>query len=428
MIEIIIILSLILFNGILAMSEIALISARKSSLATAAKQGSLRAKTALKLAGEPDKFLSTIQIGITVVGILTGIYSGDKIADLFSATLSGWGINAGYAHMLSQTIIVVAVTYLTLIFGELVPKKIGMNAAQKVATTMAGPMLFLSRLSLPFVWLLSKSTKGIVALLGIKESEANITEAEIKSMIEESAKDGDVQQVEQEIVERVFMMGDLKVRSIMTHRTEIHWLEQNATGEQVRQIVGENMLSVYPIGNGSVDQIIGIVHVKDILLTIDSDDFHLSKIMHQPTYVHESMSAFKVLEQMKTMRISQALVCDEFGGLEGMVTLKDMLEALVGSIEEPHEEPEIIERAHGEGWLIDAKCHFHDFLTYFDKEELYESGQYNTVGGLVIEHLQHIPISGEKTTWQGFSFEVVDMDGARIDKLLVKIEEDDKIE
>jgi len=423
MIEILIIAALILFNGVLAMSEIALISARKSSLAIAAKQGSLRAQTALKLAGEPDKFLSTIQIGITVVGILTGIYSGDKIADQFGIVLINWGINSAYAHVLSQTIIVVAVTYFTLIFGELVPKKIGMNAAQKVATTMAGPMLFLSKISLPFVWILSKSTRTIVALLGIKESDANVTEAEIKSMIEEGAKDGEVQLVEQEIVERVFMMGDLKVRSIMTHRTDIQWLEQNATGEQVRQIVGNHMLSVYPVGDGSIDQIIGIVHVKDILLTIDSDDFHLKTIMHQPVYVHESMSAFKVLELMKTMRISQALVCDEFGGLEGMVTLKDMLEALVGAIEEPHEEPDIIERAHGEGWFIDAQCQFHNFLTYFDKEELYEAGQYNTVGGLVIEKLQHIPISGERIVWNQFSFEVVDMDGARIDKLLVKIEQ-----
>lgn len=422
MIEIIIIAALILFNGLLAMSEIALISARKASLAAAAKQGSIRAKTALKLAGEPDKFLSTIQIGITVIGILTGIYSGDKIADQFGITLEDWGVSNTYAHVLSQTIIVVAVTYFTLIFGELVPKKIGMNAAQKVATTMAGPMLFLSQISLPFVWILSKSTRTIVAMLGIKESETNVTEAEIKSMIEEGAKDGEVQLVEQEIVERVFMMGDLKVRSIMTHRTDIHWLEINATGEKVRQIVGNHMLSVYPVGDGTIDQIVGIVHVKDILLTIDSENFNLKNIMHQPVYVHESMSAFKVLELMKTTRVSQALVCDEFGGLEGMVTLKDMLEALVGAIEEPHEEPDIIERAHGEGWLIDAQCHFHDFLTYFDKEDLYETGQYNTVGGLVIEQLQHIPISGERVIWNQFSFEVVDMDGARIDKLLVKIE------
>ena len=387
--ELIIILILILLNGILAMSEIALVSARKSSLSNDIKRGSKTAKTALKLAEEPDRFLSTIQIGITVIGILTGIFSGNVLADDFAAILVNWGVSENIAHSLGQAIIVVFVTYLTLIFGELVPKRIGMSVAEKAAKVVSKPMYFLSVIASPFVWILAKSTSGIMKLLHINSQESKVTEDEIKSLIEEGTKDGEVQEVEQDIVERVFL----------------------------------DAFSAYPVIDGSFDNIKGVAMLKNFVFELDREDFNISQVLVSPLAFHENMSVYKALESMREQKVSNAFIYDEFGTMQGIVTLKDILEGLVGSLDNVHEEPEIIKRQDGEGWLVDGQCPFYNFLTYFNKEDLYNPDEtdYNTVGGLVLELLEHIPHSGEKMEWNDFSFEIMDMDGVRIDKILVKI-------
>ena len=421
--ELIIIVGLILLNGIFAMSEVALISARKSRLNSDAKKGSKSALLALKLANEPDRFLSTVQIGITLIGILTGIYSGNKIAANFTDTLLEWGVSASYASMLAQGIIVVVVTYLSIIFGELVPKRIGMSMAERAAKVMARPMNVLSVIALPFVWLLAKSTVLLFNLLGIKEDDNKVTEEEIKSMIQEGAEGGQVQPVEQDIMQRVFLLGDLKVGSIMTHKNEIVFLEENMGAKDIKQLISSNLFEFYPIVEDGLDHVHGVVNLKDLVLHWDEPNFHLSSLTQEAVYFHENMSVYKVLEQMKIKKISRALVCDEFGVCVGIVTLKDILEGLVGAVDEADEEPDIIARSNKDGWLVDGQCQMHDFLAYFDKQELFEQSDFHTLGGLILQYLQHVPLSGETLEWNGFVFEVVDMDGARIDKVLVTLSE-----
>lgn len=419
--ELFIIIFLILLNGALAMAEIALISVRKSHLVNEAKKGNKSAKTVLKLIGEPDKFLSTIQIGITIIGILTGIYSGSVLADDFSSVLIRWGVSVAYAHVLAQFVIVVLVTYFTLIFGELVPKRIGMSISGKVAKIVARPMYLLSQLASPFVWLLAKSTSFTFNLLGLKSDSGKVTEEEIKSMIEEGAKDGAVQEVEQDIVERVFLLGDLKVSSLMTHRSDVVFLDTNMTNKQIREVLTQHLYEVYPVIDRTFDNVKGIATLKSMIFKVDKEDFNVESILCPGTYFHENMSVYQVLEKMKDQRISHALICDEFGSCQGIITLKDILEGLVGAVDDMYTEPDIIKRTDNDGWLIDGQCSFHDFLSYFDHEQSYAHGNYTTVGGLVLEQLQHIPISGESTLWKDFRFEVVDMDGARIDKILVTL-------
>ena len=419
--EIIIIVGLIVLNGIFAMSEVALISARKSRLTADAKKGSKSARVALKLANEPDRFLSTVQIGITLIGILTGIYSGNKIAAELTEYMKIWGVPAAYAAAIAQGTIVVIVTYLTIIFGELVPKRIGLGIAEKAAKTVARPMSVLAKIALPFVWLLSKSTELIFNCLGIKETDNKVTEEEIKSMIQEGTEDGEVQPVEQDIMQRVFLLGDLKVGSIMTHKNEIAWLDTSMTSEDVRGVLSKQMYEFYPIAEGDLDHVKGVVDLKDLILHLHEPNFNLKSLTHEPVYFHENMNVYKALEQMKAQKISRALVCDEFGTCMGIITLRDILEGLVGSMEDAGEEPDIIKRVNKDGWLVDGQCPLYDFLCYFDRQELLENVDYHTVGGLILNDLQHVPQSGETMEWNGFAFEVVDMDGARIDKVLVTI-------
>lgn len=401
------------------MSEVALISARKSRLSSDAKKGSKSAKVALKLANDPDRFLSTVQIGITLIGILTGIYSGNRIAADLTETMISWGVSVTYASALAQGIIVVVVTYLTIIFGELVPKRIGLSVAEKAAKVVARPMRVLASIALPFVWLLSKSAEIIFNLLGIKETDNKVTEEEIKSIIEEGTEEGEVQPVEKDIMQRVFLLGDLKVSSIMTHKSDIVWLDMDMTADEVRAVVNENLFEFYPIADGDLDHVKGIVNLKDLVVHLSNPDFKLASLIHEATYFHESMNVYKVLEQMKMQKISRALVCDEFGICTGIITLRDILEGLVGNVDDPEEEPDIIKRVNKEGWLVDGQCSLYDFLCYFNRSDLFEASEYHTLGGLLLKELQHIPTSGETLQWNGFTFEVVDMDGARIDKVLV---------
>ena len=410
--EILIIIGLILLNGVFSMSEVAMISARKSRLSTDARKGSKAAQKALDLSGNPDKFLSTVQIGITLIGILTGIYSGNQIAVDLTDLLKSFGMSQAYAFVVAQGIIVVLVTYLTIVFGELVPKRIGLSVAESVAKLMARPMNVLAIIASPFVWLLSKSTELIFNMLGIKEDEGKVTEEEIKSIIKEGAEEGAVEPVEQNIMQRVFMLGDLKIGSIMTHKND------------VKAVLNEDLYESYPVAEGDLDHVKGMIWLKDLVMRLDDKDFSVEKLTREPIYFHEGMSIYKVLEQMKLKKISRALICDEFGDFVGMVTLKDIFEGLVGNMDNEEDEPEIIKRANNGGWLVDGQCSLYDMLCYFDCGDLYESsGGYHTLAGLILDRLQRIPRSGDTLEWNGFTFEIMDMDGARIDKVLVTREE-----
>lgn len=420
MTEIIVILFLILLNGLFSMSEIAIISARKSTLGNREKQGDKGAKVALQLANDPDRFLSTVQIGITLIGILTGIYSGAALSDRFAVLLSAIGLSQSVAHAIAQTAIVLVVTYLSIVVGELVPKRIGMSIAEKASVLMARPMMLLSRFAAPFVWLLSKSTEIIVGILGVKDARSKVTEADIKSTVQEAMEDGEVQEVEQDIVERVFMLGDLIVSQLMTHRSDITMLENTMTVNEIREAIAASTHVAYPVVDAETDKVLGVAFLKDIALTINDKDFSLRDIVKPAVFFYENMTVYPALEQMKRDKISQAFICDEFGEFQGIISLRDILEGLVGTIAEQNNDPDIVCRADGKSWLVDGQCSFHELLTYFDREDLFESGlHYNTIAGLIIEELKHIPQAGETLSWHGFNFEVVDMDGVRIDKVLV---------
>lgn len=417
--EIFIIIGLILLNGVLAMSEIALVSARKARLELEAKRGNKSAQTALKLAGEPDRFLSTIQIGITLIGILTGLYSGEAFAYNLAEVVRHVPVLEPYALGLSKTVIVIIVTYLTLIMGELVPKRIGMGYAERVSMLVAKPMYLLSKLASPFVWLLSKSTALTIKITGIKANEDNkVTEEEIKAIVKEGFDGGEVQEVEQDIVERVFNLGDRNVGSIMTHRSDLVWLDVTDSIEKIREKVQENLYNIYPVASEKFDNIKGVVYLKDLFGRIDEPDFSLEEVIRPAQFLPENQSVYNALEQFKQARVKYGIVTDEFGGIQGIVTLKDIMEGLIGQVPEMGEEAEITQRADGT-WLVDGQYNFYDFLEYFDMEDLYAEHDYNTLSGLILEILERVPKTGETLSWLTFQFEIVDMDGARIDKVLV---------
>lgn len=417
--EIFIIIGLILLNGILSMSEIALVSARKARLELEAKRGNKSAQTALKLAGEPDRFLSTIQIGITLTGILTGLYSGEAFATSLTEVVRHVSALEPYAVGISKTTIVIIVTYLTLIMGELVPKRIGMGYAERVSMLVAKPMYLLSKLASPFVWLLSRSTTLVIKITGIKANEDNkVTEEEIKAIVKEGFDGGEVQEVEQDIVERVFNLGDRNVGSIMTHRSDLVWLDITDSIGKIREKVQENLYNIYPVASERFDNIKGVVYLKDLFGRIDEPGFSLEQVICPPQYLPENQSVYNALEQFKQARVKYGIVTDEFGGIQGIVTLKDIMEGLIGQVPEMGEEAEITQRADGT-WLVDGQYNFYDFLEYFDLEDLYAEHDYNTLSGLILEILERVPKTGETLTWLTFGFEIVDMDGARIDKVLV---------
>lgn len=419
--EIVIIFILIFLNGLFSMSEIAVISAKKVSLSNAEKKGSKGARAALRLAGDPDRFLSTVQIGITLIGILTGIFSGQALSVKVSSLLSSWGMPSAWAVTVGQTLIVVVVTYLTIVLGELVPKRIGMSLSGRVSRLVARPMLVLSFLAAPFVWILSKSTEMLVRLLGIGDAEDRVTEEDIKSFVQEGREDGAVEAVEQDIVERVFLLGDLKVGSLMTHRSEVVTLDAGQSGENIREVLSRDLYEAYPVVDRSRKQVVGVVSLKDLVLRLGGPAFDLHEIMRPPVYFYENMSVYRALEQMKGQHLSRVLVCDEFGSFRGIITLRDILEGLVGNIEEAGSAPAVTERADGSGWLVDGRCPLYAFLSYFEREDLYDASSLHcsTVAGLVIEQMKHIPRVGEHTRWNGFGFEIADMDGARVNRLLV---------
>lgn len=424
MVEVLIILLLIIANGLFSMAEIACISARKSKLTLDAQNGDKGAKSALKLTSDADKFLSTVQIGITLVGILTGIFSGESLAHNFADVFENLGVSEGTAEFIAKAIIVFIVMFLTILLGEIVPKRIAMANPERNAKQIAGIMRFISWIFSPVVWALAKCTALCVKILGIKDNESKITEDEIKSIIEESKDEGEVSEVEQDIVERVFTLGDLSVSNIMTLRDDVVWLDLGMSESEIIGTIEKTVFEQYPVADGDLDHVVGVLSIKDYVTTIrNKGEFDLRKMMTKPHYVHENMSVYAVLEFMKKLRINRALVCDEFGALSGIISLKDMLDALVGNVgisDQRNQEPDIVPRKNGDGWFVDGQCSIYDFLSHFGLDDTMEDFDFSTVAGLVLEKLEHVPVNGETIEWQGFEFEVADMDGPRIDRIIVK--------
>jgi len=407
------------------MAEIALVSARKARLEAQADKGDIDAKRALKLANHPDTFLSTIQIGITLVGVLTGIYSGGTFKEPLTNWLTQFAIIAPYAQTIATLLIVILLTYVSLVLGELVPKRIGLSNPEGIAKSVSVVMQSVTFIMYPFIWLLSASSHLIMRILRMKPNDNQVTEEEIKAIISEGTEQGTIEEAEQEIIERVFHLSDRNITSLMTHRSDILWLESTKTVAQVRASMPQSLHSMYPVCAGSIDQIKGVVSLKDLFVA-NGDQF-LRDIAKEAKYVPENNSAYQVLERFKQSKIHHCFIVNEYGSIEGLITLNDILEAIVGDIpqEEDHDY-EILKRADGT-FLIDAQLPFYDFLSYFDKTEFMLQGdqEFDTLAGFIIHSLEKIPTTGEILSWKTFKFEIVDMDQHRIDKILVTLYEQD---
>ncbi len=407
------------------MSEIALVSARKSRLETSAKKGNKSAKVALGLINQPNKFLSTVQIGITLIGLLTGIYSGENIVEDITPSIAKIDAFTEYAHGIAVAAILVIVTFFSLVLGELLPKRIGLANPEAIAKFAATPIRIISLITMPFVWLLTKTTDVLLIILRIKPSlESKVTEEEIKAIVQEGAESGEVEQIEHDIVTRVFGLGDRTVSALMTHRKDIVFLNLADDVAAINVVVNNELHSVYPAYDNDKDKVSGIVLLKDLYAHIHKPGFSLKNYLHTPQFINENLTAYDALELFKNTKIRYAVVTDEFGLTQGILTMNDILEALIGNVSELYaDEYKILLRDDGT-WLVDAHYPFYDFLAYFDLSDIAPDYNVNTVAGLVLHQLSHIPATGDKLRWLDFEIEVMDMDGARIDKiLLTKLEE-----
>ncbi|MBK8607365.1 MAG: HlyC/CorC family transporter [Chitinophagaceae bacterium] len=427
--DIIILFLLILLNGVFSMAEIALVSARKSRLEHLAEKGDKKARLALELSNKPEKFLSAAQIGITLIAILTGVYSGDKFAPSLQPYLEKISFIGEYADTVATTIIVILVTFLSIVFGELIPKRIGLLRAERIAKTIAGPMNLFSAFTHPFGWLLNNTSNLFFRIFNIKRLKDDaITEEEIKTMIIEGAEAGTIDEAEQEIIERVFHLSDRNITSLMTHRSDIVWFNLDDNEEKIKEKILAEPHSVYPICDGNIDEIKGFVSIKDLYITPDHRLF--KDIMQPALFIPENNTPYQVLEKFKESHNHSCFIVDEYGSVQGLVTLNDILEAIVGDIPQPDvEDYEIIKRDDGT-YLVDGQIPFYDFLTRFEKTEWMHEGEhdFDTIAGFILHELQKIPKPGDKLDWKGFRLEVMDMDGHSIDKILVSLSQELKNE
>ncbi len=422
MLEIIILFFLILLNGLFVMAEISLVSARKTRLEQLAEKGDARARSALELTENPELFLSTAQIGITLVAKLTGLYSGEKFASDLKPYLEKIRILKPYAGSISTALIVIVVTFLSIIFGELIPKRIGLIRAEKIARIVAGPMRGVSRICYPIVALLNGTSNLFFVLFPIKPSkESNVTEDEIKAIISEGTEQGTIEEAEQEIIERVFHLGDRNITSMMTHRSDIIWFDLNETEELIKEKIIREPHSVYPVCDGQIDNVKGMVSIKDLYVAEDSTPF--KDLMKPALYVPENNTAYQVLEKFKETKHHSCCIVDEYGSLLGIITLNDILEAIIGDFPQPDVPDYEIKKREDGSFLVDGQIPFYDFLSHFGKADWMNEGEheFDTLAGLILHELERIPQTGEVIEWRGFRFEIMDMDAQRIDKVLVTV-------
>ncbi|KGE12273.1 hemolysin family protein [Sphingobacterium deserti] len=424
--EIIIILTLIVLNGIFSASEISIVSSRKARLQAMADKRNNSARIALKLKDNPNQFLSTVQIGITLIGILTGFFSGGTISLHLAEVLNNVSFLAPYSQQISVVLVVLVITYLTLVIGELVPKRIGMAIPEGYASLIAAPMQFLSKLVRPFVWLLSVSTDAIVKLLNIKVSENTVTEEEIKALVDEGVSSGVIENFEHDFVDRLLVLGDKRAINLMVHRSEIDCLDLQNSFEANKVIIRQSEHTEFPVVDGSFDNVKGIIHVKTFLKKyIDEHPIDLEGLIEPIPFVNENTSAYNILNVFKNAKAQLAIVIDEYGIPQGIVSIKDIVRTLFGDMESSDDEDgdgNIRKRDDGT-FIADGRIQLDDFFKYFNiylsDEEDEELGNVTTLGGLIFLTLDHVPEEGEHIHFKRYKLEVIDMDGHRIDKVLI---------
>jgi putative hemolysin len=426
--EVLILVVLIIANGILAMSEIAVVSARKVRLQQLADKGNKRAKTALELADEPTQFLSTVQIGISLVGILAGAYGGTTIARKLAAYLETVPVLAPYSETIGVGVVVAIITYFSLVIGELVPKRLALAHTERIAALVAGPMRFLSRLMAPLVYLVSSSTNLVIRLLGVSKSEEpEVTEDEVKILIEQGTQEGIFEESEQDMIEGVLRMGERSISMLMTPRTQINWLDLAASSEEIEQEIETHRHSVFPVAENSLNNLLGTVSAKDLVpQLLNKHTYDLKALLQPPLFIPETMLALRALDKLKQKGAKVAFVVNEYGSIEGMVTPDDFMEDIVGDLE-PVTGPasaSAFRRPDG-SWLMDGLLHIDELKEVLEIKALPDENQdyYQTLGGFIIHRMNRIPPAGDWLDWNGYRFEVVDMDGPRVDKVLVRLVE-----
>lgn len=431
--EVTIILVLILANGFLAMSEMSLASSRKVRLKQMADEGNKAAATALNLAEEPTRFLSTVQIGITLINILTGTFGGASLSTRLTPYVASIPLLAPWASAISVFIVIALITYFTLILGELVPKRIALNNSERIATLVAPVVSIISKVTGPIERLLSVSTDFVVRLLGQHRSEEeSVSDEEVRILLEQGAESGIFEPIEEEIVEQLFRLSDLSVDALITPRTDVEWLDVNDSPAEISTQLQSHTHSRYPVADGDLDNVLGLVLVKDLFsAALTHQPLDLRSIMQQPLFIPDSMPALEALERLRQTRTHIALVIDEYGGLEGIVTLADFVEAIIGDVPDTHDEPDpdLVQRADG-SYLVDGMYAIDRFQQLMEIKTLPEDseGYYQTLGGFVMSMLGRVPAAGDTFEWQGMRFEVMDMDGRRVDKVLVAFVDGDKPE
>lgn len=426
--EILLILVLIVANGVFSGSEIAIVSARRVRLEQMANQGNRRAAVALRLATSPNDLLSTVQIGITLIGILSGAVGGATLSGRLKPLIDAIPPLRPWSEPLSFALVVSAITYLSLVIGELVPKRIALNNPEAIACAVARPMRWLSRWGAPLVHLLGSSTDALLRLLGVPiETEPDLTEEEIRALIRQGAEAGVLEEAEHEMVQRVFHLADRPVRAIMTPRTEIDWLDlEESDDSQLAEVLASGH-SRLPVGRGQLDDCVGIVRSHALLAArLEQDTVEISALLEKPLYITETAGTLAVIGQFRENGVEIALVTDEYGGIEGLVTLTDLMEAIVGDLPggEQEQEPAIRRREDG-SWLIDAALPLETLRELLERELLpgEDVGGFHTLAGFLLHRFGRVPSAGDHFRWDGWRFEVVDMDGHRIDKVLISPEE-----
>lgn len=420
--EIILLFSLIVINGVLAMSEVALLTSKRAKLSALAAKGKKSAEIAIRISEDPTQFLSTIQIGITSIGLLSGIVGETIFADPLSIWLQSFSIPLEVANIVATVFVVIIVTYVAITVGELVPKRIGQNNPEQIAAVIARPMLLLSKATRPFVWSLSITTNALLRLFGVgKHKQSTVTEDEIEAILDEGSVAGLIEDQERELVKNVFRLDDRKLGSLMVPRSEIIFVDINSPEAESLEKISQSVRSRIPVCDGDLDSIIGVLSAKTALSTVArGQKLSLQENLEPPLYVPETLTGMDLLEQFKQSKTHIAFVVDEYGSLEGLVTIQDIFDTLIGEIvTEGEEDTAPVQRDDG-SWLFEGDTSIHEFKDCLVIEEVpdQDKGRYHTVSGLILLLLGKMPVSGDSVDLEGWRLEVVDMDGRRIDKIL----------
>lgn len=415
--EILVIFLLTVLNGIFAMSELAIVSSRRVKLQERADKGSKGAKTALELSSDPNRFLATIQIGITLIGIFAGAVGGATLSRSLAEPIASVDALRPYADTIAFALVVLLTTYLSLVVGELVPKRLAMNNPELIASLIARPMRLLSRITSPIVSFLGLSVNVVLWILGrSKDEQSTVTESEIVALIDEGRIAGVLHKSEEVMIKGVLRLDDLRVTSLMTPRVDVAWIEHDATVQEIKDMVSTHRHAIYPVCKGNLDELLGVVSAKEMVAPLIDGNFNLSTLIHPPLYIPETATVGLFLERMRDKDLRIAFVIGEHGGVDGIITVQDVLDEIVGA----KEPGEVVARGDG-SYLVDGMIPIHRLLELYPSLDLPEDeeNEYQTLGGFIMYRLGHVPTAAERFEYDGISFEVMDMDGMQIDKVLL---------